>query len=170
MRLMNNAPPSRPDAAPRDGAGQPRGGDRANRRLSRSTLVRALSPSNLASGSWPHRSICRSALDRRQPRARPIERNYQISGNSQLVSALPLKRGRAHETPKLGSLVILMARASILESGEQGMRKRRWNRWPWPLVVAAVSMLALMALAVAVTDAVAGHAVAAKPQVDWKAQ
>ena len=50
------------------------------------------------------------------------------------------------------------------------MRKRRWNRWPWPLVVAAVSMLALMALAVAVTDAVAGHAVAAKPQVDWKAQ
>lgn len=50
------------------------------------------------------------------------------------------------------------------------MRERRWNLWPWPLVMAAVSMLALMALAVAVTDAVAGHAVAAKPQVDWKAQ
>ncbi len=74
------------------------------------------------------------------------------------------------KTPKSGLVVALMARASILEPGEEGMKEPWSHRWSWQLTLAVASMVALMALAVALTDAVAGHAVAAKPQMDWKAQ
>jgi len=58
----------------------------------------------------------------------------------------------------------------VLNPGEEGMKEPWSNRWSWQFTLTVASMIALMALIVALTDAVAGHTVAAKAQVDWKAK
>lgn len=65
---------------------------------------------------------------------------------------------------------VLTARASMLELREEAMKEQWSNCWVWQLTLTAASMIVLMALAIAVSDAIAGHAVSAKAEMDWKAQ